>query len=140
MKRIALLIVFSTICAFAGCKKEIIHSDPPKQKRNNVGAVSMRGSLSAYESVQDSIYFRTGKGYKLFVVETDGSISYYRWYRKGQDLYECKSNWYTNVCNTIDENGVVVSKENFDKHEKTEYSLNAQLLEIYKKAKADCKE
>lgn len=140
MKTLILSIVLSTICAFGLCQKEIIHK-AEKRSQTPDGLGSLLGA-GQYEEAQDSIYFRNGENYWLFVTNAGGTIKYYRQYRKGYDLYECRiSNSHSAYCKSTDENGVIVEMETFKYDYRTNTNpLYGKLRDVYKKVKARCGE
>lgn len=142
MKKIALLIAMAAICAFAGCKKEIIHKPEVPPKPSSDGLASLFGGGG--EEAQDSIYFRRGNDYQLFVVNKYGSIHHYKRVRKGYDTYECGiPNYGRNPgsCKVIDEDGVIVDRESYEYDRRSNSNpLEVKLRELYKKAKAECRE
>ena len=140
MKKLILPIVLFTISAFGLCQKEIIHVEE-KRIQTNDGLGSLLGA-GQYEETQDSIYFRNGENYWLFVTHAGGTIKYYRQYRKGYDLYECRiSSQHSAYCKSTDENGVIVKKETFKYDYRTSTNpLYGKLRDIYKKVKAICSE
>lgn len=144
MKKILFLIVLSAIFAFAGCKKVIVHKpEVPPKPSSDKGLGGLLGG-SGGEDAEDSIYFRKGSDYQVFVVNKYGSIHHYKSVRKGYDTYECgipKFGKNAGSCRTYDEDGVIVDSESYEYDRRAKSNpLEVKLRELYKKAKAACKE
>ncbi|MCQ2195868.1 MAG: hypothetical protein MJZ28_13100 [Paludibacteraceae bacterium] len=144
MKKILFLIVLSAVFAFAGCKKVIVHKpEVPPKPSSDEGLGGLLGG-SGGEDAEDSIYFRRGSDYQVFVVSEYGSIHHYKSVRKGYDTYECgipKFGLNAGSCRTYDEDGVIVDRESYEYDRRAKSNpLEVKLRELYKKAKAGCKE
>lgn len=140
MKKILFLIVLSAIFAFAGCKKTTVMSLDRAGVKPGSGIAAMFGSGNVeYETYGDSVYFRSGSEYQVFVPKKNGTLFYYKHQKKNGESYECFID--KSECVTKDELGVIYDREHFGYDlRKNQDKLEVKLQGLYKKAKAECKE
>lgn len=140
MKKILFLMALSAVFAFAGCKKTTVMSLDRAGVKPGSGIAAMLGSGNVeYETYGDSVYFRSGSEYQVFVPKKDGTLFYYKHQKKNGESYECFME--SSECVAKDELGVIYDREHFGYDiQKNQNKLEVKLQGLYKKAKAGCKE
>lgn len=140
MKKILFLVAICSVFAVAGCKKTTVPSLDRAGVRVDSDEIALFGAGSGvvYETYGDSIYFKNGDEYQVFVPKKDGSLYFYKHLKKNGESYECYRK--KSECLYRDEDGVIYDKESYGYDVLKKQDLfEKKIQELYRKAKAACK-